>query len=358
MQAAPIKNILVVEDNPGDFLLTEEFLLEQLQFPNIVQAKSSQEAKQLLTAQPLAFDVILLDLSLPDSKGEELINEMMSVSSGTPVIVLTGYTDLTFGVKSLALGVADYILKEELTAISLHKSIVYSIERKKVSAALEASERTARNFAQRLNNVLEDERARIARELHDEFGQQLSGLKMSLSALKKSYEIPSPTIDGIIADVDNGIQTLRKIANELRPAMLDKFGLFAAIEWLVTDLKKKTGIKTGLYIDARQPELDSATETNIFRICQEALTNVVKHANASFTDVQVENIAGELFIRITDNGIGLRPDNAGNPLSMGLMNMQERARLINASITIRPGAQGGTTVELIVNLNGNKNINS
>jgi signal transduction histidine kinase len=353
--------ILVIEDNPGDFALVEEFLFEQIEAPVISHAMSYQEAKAALSVRDRAFDVILLDLSLPDKTGVLLIQEIVNISMNCAIIVLTGYTDFTFGVKSLSMGVSDYILKEELTAISLYKSIVYSTERKRIISALEVSERQARSFATQLNNAIEDERLRIAREIHDEFGQQLSGLKMSLSALKKNHSVDSnvePVIDAILADVNNSIQSLRQIANELRPVLIDKLGLFAAIEWLVSEFERKTGINSRIYVDIDQPVINKMLEINIFRICQEALTNITKHAEATMVNIRIENKGEILLIRIIDNGKGLPPNILQNTLSMGLLNMKERANLMGTELNISGSAEKGTTIELIVGLNGKENINS
>lgn len=131
--------ILVIEDNPGDFALVEDFLFEQIAAPIITNVITYQSARESLAINK--FDVILLDLSLPDRTGEQLIEGVIEISANIPVIVLTGYTDFSFGVKSLSLGVSDYILKDELTAISLYKSIIYSIERKKNISDLEVSEK-------------------------------------------------------------------------------------------------------------------------------------------------------------------------------------------------------------------------
>lgn len=133
--------ILVVEDNAGDFALIEDFLFEQIEAPVITLAKDYGEAKTLLLADSCRFDIILLDLSLPDMRGEALIEGIQKLCTSTPVIVLTGYADFTFGVKSISLGVSDYILKEELTPLSLYKSIIYSSERKKISSDLAESEK-------------------------------------------------------------------------------------------------------------------------------------------------------------------------------------------------------------------------
>ena len=133
--------ILVIEDNPGDFTLIEDFLEEQIYLPTIIQARNFREGKALLSEANLSINVILLDLSLPDKSGEELIVEMLPISCGIPIVVLTGYPDVAFSVKSLSLGISDYLLKDDLSAAALYKSILYSIERKKKSVELEESER-------------------------------------------------------------------------------------------------------------------------------------------------------------------------------------------------------------------------
>jgi PAS domain S-box-containing protein len=134
-------NILVIEDNPGDFALVEEFLSEQFKVLNLMHAKDFKKAKDILTGKVFKFDIILLDLSLPDKTGLDLIREIIEMSANTPVIVLTGNANAAFGMQSLALGVSDYIFKDELTAISLYKSIIYSSEREKITLALKESQR-------------------------------------------------------------------------------------------------------------------------------------------------------------------------------------------------------------------------
>jgi PAS domain S-box-containing protein len=134
-------NILVIEDNPGDFALVEDFLFEKIEAPQISQIETFKEAKAALSDTTHQYNVILLDLSLPDKTGEMLIKDIIELAHNTPVIVLTGYTDFDFGIRSLSLGVSDYILKDELTALSLYKSIMYSSERKRALTALEESEK-------------------------------------------------------------------------------------------------------------------------------------------------------------------------------------------------------------------------
>tara|TARA_R110002020_G_scaffold466202_1_gene688473 strand:+ start:38225 stop:39229 length:1005 start_codon:yes stop_codon:yes gene_type:complete len=139
-------NIVVIEDNPGDFLLVQDYLEEEILLPSIYRAESFNAARQLLADTTVPIDVILLDLTLPDKQGEELVNGMVSVAKGIPVIILTGYTDIYFSIRALALGASDYLLKENLTAMALYKSIVYNIERNRNLVHLKESEQRYSNL--------------------------------------------------------------------------------------------------------------------------------------------------------------------------------------------------------------------
>jgi PAS domain S-box-containing protein len=134
-------HILIVEDNFGDFVLFEEYILDYILNPKLVHASSFQETKSILKNPENKFDVIFLDLSLPDLSGEKLIVAVVEISNGVPVLAYTGFSDLDFSIKSLALGVSDYLLKDELTPIILYKSIIYAIERKRHFDELQKSEK-------------------------------------------------------------------------------------------------------------------------------------------------------------------------------------------------------------------------
>ena len=142
--------ILVIEDNPPALALVEEFLTEQILDPVIVHAGSFKQASAILSGEDILFDVILLDLSLPDNSGQDLITEMLQVASACPIIILTGYADIDFSTKSISQGILDYLLKDELNAIMLYKSIIYAIERKKTTSDL-----------QRYINTIEDQNKKL-----------------------------------------------------------------------------------------------------------------------------------------------------------------------------------------------------
>lgn len=131
--------IFIVEDNPGDFFLVQDYLGEIINQPKITRAKNYKETKQILSEGNCAFDVILLDITLPDKQGKELIESVISFCKKTPVVIFTGYTNLDFAIESLSMGVSDYLLKDELNASLLHKSIVYNIERNKNLVKLQES---------------------------------------------------------------------------------------------------------------------------------------------------------------------------------------------------------------------------
>lgn len=139
------QHILIVEDNPGDFMLIQDYLCEEFATPVIEHAKTFGAAKIKLNT-PVHFDAILLDLSLPDANGKLLVTEMVRLAGTIPVIVLTGYADKDFGIKTLALGIADYLLKDELNAAQLHKSIAYSVERRRINNELKDSEKKYHNL--------------------------------------------------------------------------------------------------------------------------------------------------------------------------------------------------------------------
>ncbi|HEY0897838.1 MAG TPA: PAS domain S-box protein, partial [Sphingobacteriaceae bacterium] len=222
--------------------------------------------------------------------------------------------------------------------------------RKQAYEKLVNSEIEIRSFARQLNSVLEEERARIAREIHDEFGQQLTGLKLSLASLKIPGIDAAAVIDSMLDKMDETIQFLKRFSTELRPGILDTLGLFPSIEWLVDDFEKKTGIHCSLKSERQDGQpLDKEIAICCFRICQEALTNVVKHAGATSVSVELVQIPNKLLLRITDNGKGIKRGRINNPFSLGLLGMRERASLVGGNLVIN-SSDTGTTVDLVIDI--------
>ena len=201
--------VLVIEDNNGDFALIEDFLFEQIETPVVFIANSFKSAKMCLKKD--RFDIILLDLSLPDKTGESLIRDIVALSAKTPVIVLTGYVDFSFGVKSLSLGAADYILKDDLTSMSLYKSIIYSIERKKSIKAVEDQNKKLREISWIQSHIM---RAPVARILGlITILKDLDGDTIDQGQALDYLEISANDLDAAIRDITQKIAVPEDSAN-------------------------------------------------------------------------------------------------------------------------------------------------
>lgn len=242
----------------------------------------------------------------------------------------------------------------ELQNEALHRT---HLELEKVRdryAELHASEQLAhsseqlRELSARLQSVREEERTRIARAIHDELGQTLTGLKMDVAWLQKHLDQPRPALlakmQAMSQLIDTTIQTVRRISTELRPGLLDDLGLVATIEWQLQEFQTRTGIEGNLISAPEETTLDAEGATTVFRIFQEILTNVVRHAQASQVEVTLEETDTFLTLQVQDNGRGITENELHSPKSIGLLGMQERARLRAGEVHFQGTPGRGTTV--------------
>ncbi len=202
-------------------------------------------------------------------------------------------------------------------------------------------EQDLRSLSSRRITLLEQERTRVAREIHDELGQQLTVLKFEAAAWESGKR--PPVKGGLTGEIDSIIQTVRRIATELRPVILDQYGLGAAVEWQANEFSRRTGIPCQTDIE-KNLEVDSALSTTSFRILQEALTNVARHSQAQRVCVTLRRINGELQLTVQDNGMGFNPAIPRRSDSLGLLGMRERAIQAGGVFTIQPDPSGGTIV--------------
>lgn len=195
--------------------------------------------------------------------------------------------------------------------------------------------------------VKEQERTRIAREIHDELGGNLTAIKMALAMLAARLDGADPVLrektDYVDALVDRTIEAVHRIAVDLRPALLD-LGLVAALEWQVKEFGKQTGIHSSFSANQRDIGLDNDQATALFRIAQEALTNIAKHAHASKVTVKLARLRHHVSLKIADNGRGIRQADRAKPDSFGLRGMAERARALGGTLTLGHAPGGGTAV--------------
>ncbi len=202
--------------------------------------------------------------------------------------------------------------------------------------------------------IVEETKKRIAREIHDELGQQLTVLKMDISWLCKRIEHPSEKVNErireLISMADNTIKSLRRISSELRPSMLDDLGLQAAIEWHAQEFEKRSGITLETDISVTNVKFPDDVAITLFRIFQECLTNVARHAEATRVNVDLSVKEGILAMHVKDNGKGFLPESIENKKTLGILGMRERVQIIGGEYTISSKPGNGTAVEVKIPL--------
>jgi len=274
-------------------------------------------------------------------------------------------------IETLKSGATDYVLKHRLARLvpSVHRALREAgerAERRRAQEQLRESHEQLRALSVYLQHVREEERTRIAREVHDELGQALTSCKLDLSLL--ANKLPgnlTPLRDkakALSAHIDATIQTVRRIATELRPGILDHLGLIAALEWQANEFQTRTGIKCDVNADLHEPVLTPDLATTFFRIYQETLTNVIRHAGATQVMVHLKEAGGRIILEVRDNGRGISREEISNTRSMGLLGMKERAALLGGTFKIGPAPAGRGTLATVSiplrRLNAEKHENS
>ncbi len=223
-------------------------------------------------------------------------------------------------------------------------------ERKRATEELQRSFDQLRALAARLQSIREEERKRVAREIHDQLGQALTAIKIDLSSwvreLPAGEKQPSKRTASILELVDETIQSVRRIATELRPRMLDDLGLVATVEWAAEEFEARTGTKCRLELSHDDIVIDQERATAIFRILQETLTNVARHADATEVEVRLVKEEGDLSLAVHDNGRGIPEEKLSNGSSLGILGMRERAVLLGGELTISGAPGKGTTLRV------------
>lgn len=205
-----------------------------------------------------------------------------------------------------------------------------------------------------METIREDERKRLALEIHDELGQALTAIKIELKSFLDTLPPAfgnTAKAESIITLVNQTIDTVRRISTELRPRILDDLGIVAALEWMSEDFEIRTGVKVDTHLPV-DLALDGERATALFRIAQEALTNVARHAAAERVDLTLGRIGREVVLEIQDDGVGISETSIVPGNSIGIAGMRERAALIGAQFRIYPGPQTGTHVVVRVPLQG------
>ncbi len=234
-----------------------------------------------------------------------------------------------------------------LASIAIQNALAYQ-QTLRAEMALQDSNSQLRALAARIETIREEERSDIARELHDELGQALTALKMDVVAWmnrtpKRSVEMRERA-QSMSDQIDATIKTVRRLSSQLRPGMLDDLGLGPSIEWYAHEFETRTEIECKVRMPPEDLELDQAQAVALFRIFQETLTNVARHANAKHVNVELVQHNQFLSLEIRDDGIGIDTTKLRGKHSLGLLGMRERVQMLNGSLEIQGRPGEGTTV--------------
>lgn len=370
-------NVLLVEDDVAAAEIVRAFIGEDSEIFQLEWAADLNSGLAKLDCKD--FDLVLLDFGLPDSEGLDTFLRTREHSAKVAIIPLTATGDESLALKAIQLGAQDYLFKGSISRQLLTRAMRYAVERKRGEEALRRAhdeleqrviERTAelsaanfqlteqivvrrqaeeelRRLSHRLVEVQECERRNIARELHDEIGQLLTGLKL---VIEIGMRLPAEELGEHCRKAQSLVNELmthvRDLSLDLRPAMLDDLGLLHALLWHFERYKAQTGIAvkfahTGIEAQRLNPEIETAA----YRIVQEALTNVARHAGVDEVRINASADAESLNLQITDHGKGFDVQNslaAGQ--SSGLAGMRERAQLLGGRLAIESGVGEGTTI--------------
>ena len=340
--------ILIVDDKLANRLVLEGMLRPE---GFLLQSAASGPEALAMVAQH-APDLILLDVLMPGMNGYQVVGAIKAnpETKNIPIIIITALDDREARMLGLSAGAEDFLAKpvdraelcvrvRNLLRLSRTAELVES------ERLLRASTEQLRQLAAHLLSVREEERARISREVHDELGQSLTAVKIDLAWL----EFRMPQDGGMLKRIratrqlaDSIIQSIRRISTELRPAVLD-LGLAEAVEWQVQEFEARSGIPCNVRLLTREVVAADAS-TAMFRILQETLTNVARHAEATRAEVVLQTQGNRLVLLIHDNGRGFDQGDAALSKSLGLLGMRERAAILGGHVTISSAPGKGTTV--------------
>lgn len=345
-------NVLIVEDDPAYLRFIEEILKEfgRTRF-ELIHVKRLDAAIKCLKER--VVDAILLDLNLPDSWGFDSFERLHAESPFIPVVILTGLAEEEFGIRAVQKG-AHYLSKGEVGGAVLCRTIEYAIERNRLMEELERSYQKFYNLSAHLQQLREEERKYLAYEIHDELGGLFTAMKMELSSAFNGTDEIQETLpemkDSLTKLIDRGIEITRQISTDLRPLILDHLGLIPAISWHIKEFQKRTRMRCNWILCEEDIPLDKNCALAVFRILQEALTNVARHSSASRVSVEVKREQDSIILKVEDNGKGINEEKINSPSSFGLMGIQERVLFLRGKVTIKGVPDKGTTVTVTVPL--------
>lgn len=303
-----------------------------------------------------SFDTILADYRLPGFTALDAWNALQGQPQRPPFILLSGAIGESAAVAAIKLGISDYLLKDDMGKLAHVIQRAMEIQearlaKERADAELAASERRLAHFADHLQMTIEQERAAIAREIHDDIGGSLAAIKFDLSWLSRHYGNADALahIESAMGMLQHALGASQRIMLNLRPAILDQ-GLEAAVDWLSREFERRTGIRTIFRSTLKMADIGKPIQLAAYRTAQEALTNISKHAQCSEVRLELSDAEGVLTLEIADNGRGIEPSARDKPKAFGLKGLQERARSVGGWLDVSSRSGEGTAITLSIPL--------
>jgi signal transduction histidine kinase len=366
--------ILIVDDTPVNLGVVVDFL-QQDGFGIRIARTGESALKRVQYDKP---DVILLDVLMPGMDGFETCRRLKQneTTRDIPVIFMTSLTGTEDKVKGFEAGAVDYVTKplhqeEVLMRVRTHLRIrdltldlqeknrqletSSRIERNRLFEAIAQQQQQLRTLNRKLTEVQEAERKELARELHDEMGQALTAININLVEIKRtlpdsSYRLIEKELTEAVQLTEQTLKQVRQMSLNLRPPMLDDLGLTPTLRWYIKQFSRRVGIEAKLIVTGLETRLDPNIETNLFRVVQEALTNVARHSQANSVSVLLTQDEGRICAVIKDDGQGFDFDAAMNHQTdaqgAGLFGIRERVSLLGGTLQISSQAGAGTQLSI------------
>jgi signal transduction histidine kinase len=355
-----LMKILMLEDDDDDVELIQQVIKKG----KIVCTFSvTSERNSFLNAlESFNPDIVISDNSLPQFDATEALELTRKFSLHLPFILVTGTVSEEFAANIIRMGADDYIIKDRMTrlpsainAAILKRQAETNLinERKKAEQEILSINRELRNLTNHLQHIREQESIRISREIHDQLGQQLTVMKIDASwILKNTGDVKiNEKARGLTEMIDEMIMTVRKIAADLRPSLLDDMGLGPALEFQLGEFGKKSGLTVTTTGTDEILNLEENIKTGLFRIVQELLTNIARHADASHVSLALVQEPKHVKVEVSDNGKGFDVSEIKNKNTFGILGVKERVAMMNGSYNIISRIGQGTTVTLNVPVN-------
>ncbi|HWR99435.1 MAG TPA: response regulator [Prolixibacteraceae bacterium] len=356
-----LPNILLVDDIASN-LIYLRIILKGIE-ANIIEAESGKEALEKTEGHPLSLAI--LDVQMSGMNGYELAIEINKnrITDSVPIIFLTAaFPNNDQIIAGYEAGAVDYIIKPLSRKILISKVHIFLQLFRQKRQIIENHEELKRSeikiqkaneqmvlLNRHLINAREDERAAIALMIHDELGQALTALKIDLGWMREKVETElfSQKLDTMIATTKDTIKKVQRISSELHPKLLTDLGLADAIEWYCGEQRERTGLNFELSLQDTH-HADFQKDLALFRILQEALTNVLRHAQASKVSIKISCEPSGTFMTIVDDGVGIDPEILKNSGSMGLFSMRERARQCSGTLKMERHSPAGTKLSVFI----------